>query len=51
MVLTSGTKLGPYEVSGAIGAGGMGEVYLAPASRSWFSNAAHAEDLRRILVL
>src|SRR5207253_9453224 len=29
MVLTSGTKLGPYEVSGAIGAGGMGEVYRA----------------------
>src|SRR5438034_7740678 len=29
MVITSGTKLGPYEVSGAIGAGGMGEVYRA----------------------
>jgi len=27
MALTSGTKLGPYELSGAIGAGGMGEVY------------------------
>lgn len=26
MAITSGTKLGPYEVAGAIGAGGMGEV-------------------------
>ncbi|MGH9734793.1 MAG: protein kinase domain-containing protein [Candidatus Acidiferrales bacterium] len=29
MALTSGTKLGPYEITGAIGAGGMGEVYRA----------------------
>jgi serine/threonine protein kinase/Tol biopolymer transport system component len=27
--LNSGTKLGPYEITGAIGAGGMGEVYRA----------------------
>ena len=27
--LTSGQKLGPYEIVGAIGAGGMGEVYRA----------------------
>jgi Tol biopolymer transport system component len=27
MALTSGTKLGPYEIQSALGAGGMGEVY------------------------
>jgi eukaryotic-like serine/threonine-protein kinase len=28
-MLKVGTKLGPYEVTGAIGTGGMGEVYRA----------------------
>jgi serine/threonine protein kinase len=29
MTIAAGTKFGSYEITGAIGAGGMGEVYQA----------------------
>jgi hypothetical protein len=34
MPIQSGSHLGPYEMTGAIGAGGMGEVYLTDLRRS-----------------
>ena len=33
MALTTGTRLGPYEIQSSIGAGGMGEVYRARDTR------------------
>jgi len=54
MTLSGGTRIGPYEITGAIGAGGMGEVFRArdgKLSRDVAIKvlpAAFAQDVERV---
>ena len=43
-----GTRLGPYEIVSAIGAGGMGEIHLAIATTAaWRSRVSQSFKIRR----
>ena len=46
MALDPGTRLGPYEIAGLIGAGGMGEVYKARDTRLDRSVAVKVSDVQ-----
>jgi eukaryotic-like serine/threonine-protein kinase len=54
MLLTTGSRVGPYEITAAIGAGGMGEVHRARDPKLWRDvaikvlPAAFARDAERM---
>ena len=50
MALSVGTRLGPYEISGPIGAGGMGEVYRAKDTRLQRTASANDASLTQVAI-
>ena len=50
MNLTAGTRLGPYEIQSAIGAGGMGEVYRALALPNHSSGGSPYRTVLQLMV-
>ena len=54
MTLGAGTRLGPYEITAEIGAGGMGEMYRARQGRLTQDGRGHPYDVsadgRRFLI-
>jgi len=44
MQLISGTQLGRYGISSQLGAGGMGEVYLASVAPMWWDRVSPSRE-------